>query len=64
MKASIILKFLEDLHNKWIDLNKINVNIKDINGDIFPAKSIEEDLYDKQTNNILTDIIIKVKLRD
>lgn len=65
MNARDLFEFLIELHNNstacgwtWPELWKININIKDTNWEYHPALRVDEDLYDSETNSILTDIVI------
>jgi hypothetical protein len=45
-----------------IDLNEVTINYRyDEDSDVEIIASVEEDLFDEQTNNILTSIIFKSK---
>lgn len=65
MTAQELYEFLTELHNRstacgweWTPLNKIQVNVRKRDCDIYSAKWIEEDLFDTETNSKLTDIVI------
>jgi hypothetical protein len=71
MDARELYDFLRELHNNstacgwnWPELHKINVNIRTEWGDVQPALLVSEDLFDVDTNNILTDIIISAEKED
>lgn len=71
MDARELYDFLRELHNNsiacgwnWPELHKINVNIRTENWEPQPALEISEDLYDSETNSILTDIIISAEKED
>lgn len=62
LTADKVLKFLNNLQEKGIDLKTIKVNYReDYDNDVVSCRMIEEDLYDEQTNNVLTSICIVSK---
>ena len=59
MKANEIFEFLIELKQRGVDLSKVDVTYKadNISSDVVSIESVEEDLYDTETNNILESIV-------
>lgn len=62
LTAQKLLKFLTGLQDQGLDLKNIQVNYRyDYDSDVEPCKLVEEDLFDEETNNILTSICLLSK---
>ena len=58
LSAQGLLDYLQDLKNKGVDLNNVSLNFrKDRDSDVEQVVTIEEDLFDEQTNNILESLV-------
>ena len=58
LTAQGLLDYLQDLKNKGVDLNNVSLNFrKDRDSDVEQVVTIEEDLFDEQTNNILESLV-------
>ena len=59
MKANELLQFLTELQELGNDLSTISINYRyDFDSDVEVCNFVEEDLFDEETNNILTSIIL------
>jgi hypothetical protein len=62
MKASTLLKFLNDMKAQGVNLNKVDVLYRhDSNSDEVNVKHVSEDLYDPVTNNIPITIMLSTR---
>jgi|688.fasta_scaffold587160_3 hypothetical protein len=62
LTAHNLREFLNEIEDMGIDLNEVTINYRyDEDSDVEIIASVEEDLFDEQTNNILTSIIFKSK---
>lgn len=60
MNAKQLYDFLNEISDTGIDLAKVTLNYRyDDDSDVEIITSVEEDLFDPETNNILTSIIFK-----
>ena len=58
LTAQGLLDYLQDLKNKGVDLNNVSLNFrKDRDSDVEQVVTIEEDLFDEQTNNFLESLV-------
>lgn len=56
--ANDLLNYLTDLKNKGVDLENVTLNFRtDLDSDVQEIVTIEEDLFDSQTNNILESLV-------
>lgn len=63
MKAQDLLEFLLELEEGGSDLSKIEVYYRyDSDSDVELINFVEEDLFDEETNSVLTSIVIKTEL--
>lgn len=63
MKAQDILEFLLELEEGGSDLSNIEVYYRyDSDSDVELVNFVEEDLFDEETNSVLTSIVIKTEL--
>ena len=62
LTAEKLFGMLEQLKNDGNELSKITINYRyDDDSDVHECTSIEEDLYDSETNSNLESIVIKIK---
>ncbi len=62
LTAYELREFFNDIENDGADLYKIEVYFRtDDDSDVELITIVEEDLFDDETNNILTSIILKTK---
>jgi hypothetical protein len=62
LTAHHLREFLNEIEDMGIDLNAVTINYRyDEDSDVEIIASVEEDLFDEQTNNVLTSIIFKSK---
>ena len=62
LTAHKLRDFLNSIENTGIDLNELIINYRyDEDSDVEIITSAEEDLFDEETNGILTSIILKTK---
>lgn len=60
MNAKQLYDFLNEISDTGIDLSKVTLNYRyDDDSDVEIITSVEEDLFDPETNNILISIIFK-----
>jgi hypothetical protein len=60
MNAKQLYEFLHEISETGIDLSKVTLNYRyDDDSDVEIITSVDEDLFDPETNNILTSIIFK-----
>lgn len=65
MNAKQLYDFLNEISDTGIDLAKVTLNYRyDDDSDVEIITSVEEDLFDPETNNILTSIIFKTISHD
>ncbi len=58
LNAEHLHKFLTDLKKRGEDLSHITIGYRfDYDSDVQECSSVEEDLYDNETNNRLTSIV-------
>lgn len=58
MNAKQLLDFLLELEQS-ADLSKVEVNFREnYDADVYKVNYFEEDLFDEQTNNLLTSIVL------
>lgn len=63
MSAQDLLEFLLELKEGGSDLSKVEVYYRyDSDSDVEAVNFVEEDLFDEETNSILTSIVIKTEL--
>ena len=56
--ANDLLNYLTDLKNKGVDLENVTLNFRtDLDSDVQEIVTIEEDLFDSETNNILESLV-------
>ena len=59
LTARQLLDFLLDCARNGADLDKVAVNYRqDFDSDVMPVVLVEEDLYDRETNNVLESIVL------
>ena len=59
LTARQLLDFLLDCARNGADLDKVVVNYRqDFDSDVMPVALVEENLYDRETNNVLESIVI------
>lgn len=59
LTARQLLDFLLDCARNGADLDKVAVNYRqDFDSDVMPVALVEEDLYDRETNNVLESIVL------
>jgi hypothetical protein len=59
LTARQLLDFLLDCARNGADLDKVIVNYRqDFDSDVMPVVLVEEDLYDRETNNVLESIVL------
>ena len=59
LTARQLLDFLLDCARNGADLDKVVVNYRqDFDSDVMPVALVEEDLYDRETNNVLESIVL------
>ena len=59
LTARQLLDFLLDCAQNGADLDKVAVNYRqDFDSDVMPVALVEEDLYDRETNNVLESIVL------
>lgn len=62
LTADKVLKFLKNLQEQGADLKTIKVNYReDYDSDVVSCVLVEEDLFDEETNSVLTSICIVSK---
>lgn len=60
MNAKQLYDFLSEISETGIDLSKVTLNYRhDEDSDVAIITSVEEDLFDAETNSILTSIIFQ-----
>ena len=65
MNAKQLYEFLNEISETGIDLSKVTLNYRyDDDSDVEIITSVDEDLFDPETNNILTSIIFKTISHD
>jgi hypothetical protein len=62
LTASVLRAYLNEFERRGNDLSKATINCRhDDDDDVYVVREVEEDLFDEQTNNILTSIILKTE---
>ena len=60
LTASVLRAYLNELERQGNDLSKITINYRhDDDDDVNVVTEVDDDLFDEETNNILTSIILK-----
>jgi hypothetical protein len=62
MNAQKLLEFLLEIEQDGVDLSKVSVNYRyDDDSDVEGIRFVDEDLFDEDTNSILTSIVLRCK---
>lgn len=65
MKASDLQQFLLALEMNGHDLTTIDVNYREhFDSDVFAVTGVAEDLYDENTNSVVTSIVLAHRMDD
>ena len=60
LTAEDVLLFITDIQRTGIDLRKVTINYRyDDDSDVVICSTIEEDLFDEETNSKISSIIFK-----
>ena len=65
MNAQELLEFLRELEQDGVDLSQVSVNYRhDDDSDVEVVRFVGEDLFDEETNSVLTSIVLQCKQSD
>lgn len=65
MNAQELLEFLQELEQDGVDLYQVSVNYRhDDDSDVEVVRFVGEDLFDEETNSVLTSIVLQCKQSD
>ena len=65
MNAQELLEFLQELEQDGVDLSQVSVNYRhDDDSDVEVVRFVGEDLFDEETNSVLTSIVLQCKQSD
>ena len=65
MNAQKLLEFLQELEQDGVDLSQVSVNYRhDDDSDVDVVRFVGEDLFDEETNSVLTSIVLQCNQSD